>query len=59
LFGAQSNTDEIEKAKKTLFATLDIYEKILSKQKYIAGDVHISAEFELSLELRKWVSLPL
>lgn len=38
LLGAQSNTDEIEKAKKTLFATLDIYEKILSKQKYIAGD---------------------
>jgi len=44
-FSFKSDTTEIENAKRKLFATLDTYEKILSKQKYIAGDVHISAEY--------------
>lgn len=40
-FSLESDTTQIENSKKKLFATLDTYDKILSKQKYIAGDVHI------------------
>ncbi|KXN80713.1 Glutathione S-transferase F12 [Leucoagaricus sp. SymC.cos] len=37
-FGMPTDTKAAEEAKKALFINLDIYETILSKQKYIAGN---------------------
>jgi glutathione S-transferase len=38
-FAREANLDAVEEAKKEILAKMDIYENILSKQKYLAGDV--------------------
>ncbi|KAF5344199.1 hypothetical protein D9756_011331 [Leucocoprinus leucothites] len=38
LFGLPTDVDDVEERKERLLATMDIYEGILAKQRYIAGD---------------------
>lgn len=49
LRGVETNQAAFDKLIKSLLAKLDVYDKILGKQKYLAGDV--SYEF-ISLALR-------
>ncbi|KAJ3563254.1 hypothetical protein NP233_g9055 [Leucocoprinus birnbaumii] len=37
-FGREPNMELVEEAKKSLLAKMDVYESILSKQRYLAGD---------------------
>ncbi|KAF5350541.1 hypothetical protein D9756_008515 [Leucocoprinus leucothites] len=58
-FGLETGQNTVEEAKKNLLAKMDIYEGILSKQKYLAGDkltladiVHIPAVSRLVEEVK-------
>lgn len=48
MFGVKTDEEAVKAPLATLNAKLDVYEKILGKQKYLAGDV--SADHTSSLE---------
>jgi glutathione S-transferase len=44
MMGMETNKANVEENLKTLSAKLDVYEAILGKQKYLAGNVRIFAD---------------
>lgn len=49
MFGGTTNEEAVKEALETLNAKLDVYEKILSTQKYMAGDVRILVTLRLNI----------
>lgn len=50
--GLEIDQKRVVKETKALLATVDFYEQLLSKQRYIAGDVRFPCTFDFHSEMK-------